>query len=440
LADPVYRLGDGMIVGVGLKATMLVNLRTDDEIKITDAEYAGVLEKLALGFSMEEWEDFVPRMLEDGVIAEGDLEADPVVRDQLARMDHMYLTGYLSALSSRARHAYELTLTAHAWRKRFFNQVGQCPTLPETTLRRALLIGDADEVGAKDILCVGDDDFVSIPLAALGHRVTVYDIDPFLMTLLTRLSAALSLDIQVTERNLLGPLRADELGRFDAFVTDPMSNRDCFQIFLSRAFAMIKTGGRGFTAVYGPACRLFKEISDEMNFPIHAWHLRHNRYYSQYLKLHSYESDWVETERTPDMVLACAADAEASSENLYAEAYYQRRPTFCAFYDEIEDLDHAKPLFLDMVVDMVEAGTGLKLEDRVVHPGEAGWSVIHGRTHEGHVTLHVDRNRRQLSVEIYPTRVKIEDVLRHTLMAGYKQKAESARMSNDRDVWDLRVR
>jgi hypothetical protein len=433
-------LGDGFIVGVGQKTSMLVNLHTDDEIKITDREYASVLEKLALGFDMKDWEDFVPRMLEDGVIAEGELAVDPVIRERLARMDRMFLSAYESSLTERARHAYELTLTAHAWRKRFYNQVGQCPTLPETTLRRALLLGDAEEVGPKEILCVGDDDFVSIPLAALGHRVTVYDIDPFLMTLLERLATTLGLDIDVVERNLLEPLRSDEIDRFDAFVTDPMSNRDCFQIFLSRAFAMTKPGGRGYTAVYGPACRLFNEIAGEMRFPVHAWHLRHNRYYSQYLKLHSYESDWVETERTEDMVLACAADAEASSENLYAEAYYQRRPTFCAFYDDIEDVGRAKPMYLDMVIDMMETGTGLELENRVVHPGEANWSVVHGRTHEGHVSLHVDRNRRQLSVEIYPTRVKIEDVLRHTIMAGYKQNASSARMSNDRDVWDLRVR
>jgi hypothetical protein len=254
------------------------------------------------------------------------------------------------------------------------------------------------------------------------------------------MSSALSLDTTVRERDLLEPLHGDELVRFDAFLTDPMSNRDCFEIFLSRAFAMTRPGGRGYCGVYGPASRLFSELAAEIGFPIHQWHRRHNRYYSQYLKLHSYESDWVEVERLPQLHLPCPADAAAASDNLYAEAYFQRRPTFCAFYDEIEDVDHAKPMFLDMVIDMLEAETGLQLAGRVVHPGERGWSVIHGRSQEGHVTLHVNRNHRQLMVEVYPTRMQVEDVLRHTLMAGYKQKPRSARMSNDRDVWDLRVR
>ncbi|MFC1611450.1 bis-aminopropyl spermidine synthase family protein, partial [Myxococcota bacterium] len=371
---PIYRLGDGVVIGIGGRAAVLVNLRLDDEIKIADAQYAEVLDKLALGWTMEGWEDFIPRMLKEGIIAEGDLQVDPIIREHLARLDTMFMAGFRDQLTERARHAYELTLTAHAWRKRFFTQVGQCPTLPETTLRRALLVGDAEQVGKLDILCVGDDDLVSIPLAALGHRVTVYDIDPFLLTLLEQVSASLSLDIAVIERNLLEPLARDEQDRWDVFVTDPMSNRECFEIFLSRALAMTRPGGRGFVAVYGPACRLFGEISTEMRFPIKSWYARHNRYYSQYFKLHSYESDWVEVKRANETTVKHGPEEAASPESLYAEAYFQRPPTFCAFYDEIEDPHHAKPMFLDAVVDMLEAGTGLKLEGKIVHAGK-GWSV-----------------------------------------------------------------
>ena len=95
----------------------------------------------------------------------------------LATLDRMYLRDYAASLSPRAKAAYEALLAAHARRKRFFERVGQCPILPETALRRALLVGDAAEVGVKDVLCLGDDDLVSVALATLGHRVTVYDID-----------------------------------------------------------------------------------------------------------------------------------------------------------------------------------------------------------------------------------------------------------------------
>jgi hypothetical protein len=439
LADTLYTLGDGVVMGIGKRATTLINLLGSDEIKIADAEYAGILEKLTLGWDLQGWEERLPRMLDDGVVSEGPLTLDPVLRDHLARMDRMFFSSTLATLTPRARQAYEQTLAAHAWRKRFFTQAGQCPVLPETAMRRALLIGDAQEVGARDVLCLGDDDLVSIPLAALGHRVTVYDVDPFLVALLRRLSVALSLEIDLRERNVLEPLEPGEQARFDLFVTDPMSNRECFEIFLSRALAMTRPGGRGFTAVYGPAHRLLVETAAAMRFTLCNRHVRHNRYYSQYFKVHSYESDWVEIERSADTRLAFAAGARASADNLYSEAVYHRPSTFCAFYDDIEDLPHARPLFIDMVIDMVEAGTGLKLEGRVVHAGE-GWSVIHGRTRDGHLTLHVDRDRRQMSVEIFPARVEIEDTLRHTLMAGYKTRATTAHMVRDRDLWDLRVR
>ncbi len=436
--SPPVRLGDGVVLGLGPKATMLIDLKADREIKIADPGYAAALEQLAFGADVSAWADLLPRMLADGLAAEGPLGADPILRERLTRMDRMVGTDVLDGASPRVQRAYQLTVDAHAWRKRFFSQVGQCPTLPETTLRRALLVGDAEQVGALELLCVGDDDFVSVPLAALGHRVTVLDIDPFLISLLDRMRVEMGLAISVQEKNLLAPLAPTDLGRFDGFVTDPMSNRDCFNIFVSRALAMTRAGGRGFVAVYGPAGRLFDEVAREMHLPVRAWHARHNRYYSQYMKLHSYESDWVEVARAPELRLAVPAEVEASAPNLYAEAYFQRKPTFCAFYDEIEDVHHAKPLFLDMVLDMVE-GAGLALGARTIHPGE-GWSVLHAPTDEGHLTLHADRERRQISVEIYPARVALEDALRHTLLAGYKPNARTARMSNDRDVWDLRVR
>jgi hypothetical protein len=434
-----YRLGDGMVLGIGLKKTMLVDVTKDDEIKIADPAFAAALESLAMGSDLVGYEDMLPRLVADGMVVDAAAGVDPVLHRALQRLDRMVWSHRWDPLPPRAQRAHALTVDAHAWRKRFFNLVGQCPTLPETTLRRALLVGDSAEVGVKEILCVGDDDFVSVPLAALGHHVTVLDIDPYLLALLSAFNRSMGLSISYQARDLLAPLPPEDLGRFDLFITDPMSNRDCFSVFLSRALAMTKPGGRGFCAVYGPAGRLFDAVAAEMHLPIRAWYARHNRYYSQYFKLHTYESDWVEVERPEDVRLLVAPEKQASSPNLYAEAFFQRKPTFCAFYDDIEDLHHAKPLFLDMVIDMVEQGASMKLTGRVVHPGE-GWSVIHGMTRDGHLTMHVDRDRAQIALEIFPSTFEIEDVLRHSLMSAYKRKAQSGRMSNDRDLWDLRVR
>jgi predicted methyltransferase len=280
-------------------------------------------------------------LLEDKILAEGPPTLDPLIRDRLAGLDRVFMASYSEHLDERAKHAYALTLDAHSRRKRFFTRVGQCPTIPETTLRRALLIGDAEKVGVKRILCVGDDDLVSVPLAALGHDVTVYDIDDFLLAFLRDVCSKLDLDVNVEERDLRDPLKTSESEAFDIFVTDPMSNRDCFEIFLSRAFTMLKPDGRGYTAVYGPTGRLFQTVAGEMKFPIHAWHARHNRYYSQFIQLHSYESDWVEVSKTPETVVKHAPEEFCVPINLYAEDFYQRKPTFLSFYDEIDDTHYA---------------------------------------------------------------------------------------------------
>ncbi|MBI5509499.1 MAG: bis-aminopropyl spermidine synthase family protein [Deltaproteobacteria bacterium] len=435
---PLYHLGDGIVLGIGSRDTQLIDLKTDGEIRI-DFRFIEPLEKVSLGWSGEGYESFLPRLLQEGVIVHGPATTDPVLKTKLAALDRLYLTAYEAALSPRARRAYELTLEAHGRRKRFFTRVGQCPTLPETTLRRALLVGDAAEVGAKKILCVGDDDLVSVPLAALGHDVTVFDIDDFLLTFLRDTAAALGLTLQAVEKDLRDPLDDAERDHFDLFLTDPMSNRDCFEIFLSRAFSLVKPGARGYVAVYGPTERLFREVAAEMKFPIVAWHRRHNRYYSQYMKIHTYESDWVEIRRDAGTVVKHAANEFCVPLNLYAEQFYQRHPIFFGFYDEIEEPRFATPLYLDMILDIAEGNSPLKLTARHTILGQE-WTVIHGSTDDGHLTVHVDRARRQLTMTLFPMRAESEDVLRHAFMSGYKPKATQAKMSSSRDVWDLRIR
>jgi hypothetical protein len=442
LADPtataLYHLGDGIVLAIGSQETQLCDLKQDHEITI-DFRFIEPLEKVSLGWSGEGYEAFIPRLLEEGVLALGPAGVDPILKARLGDLDRLFLSAYESALDARARHAYELTLDAHARRKRFFTRVGQCPTLPETTLRRALLVGDAAKIGKKKILLVGDDDLISIPLTALGHDVTVYDIDDFLLSFLRDVSKALGLEITVVEKDLRDPLEPGERESFDLFLTDPMSNRDCFEIFLSRAFALVKPGSPGFVACYGPTERLLRTISAELKFPIIKWHRRHNRYYSQFMKIHAYESDWVEIRRDLETIIKHPPTEFCVPLNLYAEQFYQRHPLFFSFYDEIEEPRFARPLFLDMIVDVAEQSSKLAFLERRMFLGQE-WTVIHGATAEGHLTIHVDRDRRQLTMAMFPIRADIEDVLRHAFLSGYKSKASTAKMGSSRDVWDLRVR
>ncbi len=435
---PLYHLGDGIVLGIGSRMTELCDLKHDQEIQI-DFRFIEPLEKISLGWTGEGYESFIPRLLAEGVLAEGPATVDALLHERLGALDQLFLSSYSSALSERAKRAYRLTLDAHARRKRFFTRVGQCPTLPETSLRRALRVGDALEVGKKRVLCVGDDDLVSIALAALGHDVTVFDIDDFLLNFLRSTSTTLGLNVTVVEKDLRDPLDASERQSYDLFLTDPMSNRDCFEIFLSRALALVPPGSPGYVAVYGPTERLFRAVAQEMHFPIEAWHRRHNRYYSQYMKIHPYESDWVEIRRTSETVIKHSPDEFCVPLNLYAEQFYQRPPIFVAHYDEIEEPKYARPLFLDMIFDVVEQNTAFKFVERAHLLGQE-WTVIHGASEAGHLTLHVDRERRTLSLALFPMKADVEDVLRHAVMSAYKTHAKAAKMGTTRDVWDLRVR
>jgi hypothetical protein len=433
-----YHLADGVILSIGTLDTCLVDLERDYEVRI-DYRYVPPLEKTCLGWTLEGFEAFVPRLLSEKILAEGEPGADPVIKSRLQKLDRMFLRDYEATLSPRARAAYDALLDAHSRRKRFFERVGQCPILPETALRRALLVGDANDVGKKKVLCLGDDDLVSVGLALLGHEVTVYDIDEYLMTFLRGYAGARGLSIDVVERDLRDPLGEGESERFDAFLTDPMSNRDCFEIFLSRAFALTKPGGVGFTACYPPVVRLLRSIAGEMRFDVGRHFARFNRYYSKYMKMHDYGSDWVEVKKRPDTRLPHAPDQFSVPLNLYREDYYQRPKSLVSFLEQIEEPRFATPLFLDIVLDVLEAQGGKLFGDRIVHM-EDDWTVIHCPMDKGYLTLHVDRARRQLMVDMYPFNPSLELALRELLLSAYKTRASASTVTVNRAVWDVRVR
>ncbi len=448
MSNKIYHLSDGVIASVGPMSNYLLNVEDDTEVKV-DYRYIEPLEKLSMGWDMEGFESFVPRLLRDNVITEGMPDGpDLVLQERLLKIDDVFMHTYRDSLSERALKAYDVLTNAHSRRKRFYERVGQCPVLPETALRRALLVGDADEVGVKDVLCMGDDDLVSLALQALGHRVTVYDIDQYLLNFLRSLTAELGIEMDIVERDLRDPLEEGEANRFDVFLTDPMSNRDCLEIFLSRAFAMLRVGGTGFSAVYGPVSQLFETISKEMKFPIKAWHAGHNRYYSKYFKLHHYESDWVEIEKTAETTLSHAEDAFSVPLNLYREDYYQRDKSIILNYDNIDEPKFANPLYLNIVLDSLQNISGWDLGERVQHLGQ-DWTLIHcpirpkagsKALKPGYLNIHSDRKRRQISVDLYPLNTDLEKILRDLMMAGYKTNTEGYSVAVGRAGWDVRVR
>jgi len=434
---PIYHFADGMILAIGIDDVNLVDLARDRQIEV-EAPYVSAAEQLALGWRPNAFLDMLPELIEDEIITEGPQGVDLVLEGKLRELDDMYLPLYEHALSPRARAAHRVVLDAHARRKRFQVAVGQCSVLPETSLRRALLVGDAEEVGKKRVLCIGDDDLVSIALAALGHSVTVWDIDDYLIDFLTHLAEELSLDIQVEQIDLRDPLEADQTESFDAFLPDPMSNRDFFEVFLSRAVGLLKPDGVGFVAVFAPAGRLFQQVAGEMKIPIARWHRRHNRYYSPFMKVHWYESDWVEVRKDANTMPKYPSDELCAPLNFYREDYFMRKACVFSFYDGIQEPHYAKPLFLDMVMDVLQDQGDIVLLNRDIFAAD-NWSVVKAGSAEGHFTMHVDRERLQIMLEMYPFDQEVEEKLRNLLLAAYKTGETEVQAGAVRGVWDIRL-
>ena len=104
----------------------------------------------------------------------------------------------LTACLPMHRRCLNASRRDHARRRRFLSHLGQCPTLPETTLRRALSV--AEGLGKRDgkVVCIGDDDLVGLTLARLGFEVTVLELDDYLVGLIEHVAKEEGLSVTVS--------------------------------------------------------------------------------------------------------------------------------------------------------------------------------------------------------------------------------------------------
>ena len=82
------------------------------------------------------------------------------------------------------------------------------------------------------VVCIGDDDLVGLTLARLGFEVTVLELDDYLVGLIEHVAKEEELSVTVECFDLCEPLDEAWRGRFDAFVTDPMSNEAHTSLFI----------------------------------------------------------------------------------------------------------------------------------------------------------------------------------------------------------------
>lgn len=187
---------------------------------------------------------------------------------------------------------------AHARRKSFLYAFGQTYCTPEAGVARCLQVRKSVPPGGK-ILLVGDDDLLSLPLAALGFDVTTIDIDALVISFIQRAAQDEALSIDARVYDVLAPLDEALIGRFDAVFTDPMSYEACFLAFWSRGLAVIKEGGRLVTCVQPYTRHLFAKLLEQLPAQVDRYRYRFSSYYTYSFVENLYRSDLVELTRTP---------------------------------------------------------------------------------------------------------------------------------------------
>lgn len=126
----------------------------------------------------------------------------------------------------------------------------QSKCTPQTSLRRALLGLRNHALIGKRILCVGDDDLVSVALGLLAtrlygpheprSRMHVLDIDERFLDYIAAIAARHGLPIRCQRADIRAPLPADARHRFDAVFTDPPYTLAGARLFVSRGIEALK--------------------------------------------------------------------------------------------------------------------------------------------------------------------------------------------------------
>ncbi len=120
-----------------------------------------------------------------------------------------------------------------------------------TSMKRALLSLKYKSLINKKIICIGDDDLVSVSLGLLINKlyddtqnnktqIHVIDIDSRYLMYIDKLSKEFNLPIICHNKDLRENMQDDLIGQFDCFYTDPPYTLNGMELFLSRGVDTLK--------------------------------------------------------------------------------------------------------------------------------------------------------------------------------------------------------
>jgi hypothetical protein len=243
-------LGPGLSLygGAGTSHMVLVNRWQDNSIPLAD-EVAAALRRAATdGLAADD--PLLEPLLRSSLVHMAATPADPFLACRIEDLDRPFEW----CLDPKWMPLRNIVLEAHSWRRILHIDCWQLPALPETVARRAMAVHRG---GPDDVLLIGDDDLLSLPLAKLGHRVWVVDIDRDLIDLIVRSAAHFGLRIGVVEHDLRrGGLKealanAGAPAAFGAVVTDPVYSTRGLEVFAACAFDCTLPHGNIYVAFGG---------------------------------------------------------------------------------------------------------------------------------------------------------------------------------------------
>jgi len=151
---------------------------------------------------------------------------------------------YINKLEQRIAHVYD-------GRPQVNVTLDQAFGTAKTAVKRAVLCLENFSLIGKSVLCVGDDDLVSLALSFLLRdlfpestqakaRIVVVDVDPSILAYISEVGEQQEFAIECYALNLKQPLPAKFLTAFDCFFTDPPYTHDGMALFLSRGIDALK--------------------------------------------------------------------------------------------------------------------------------------------------------------------------------------------------------
>ncbi len=163
-------------------------------------------------------------------------------------------------------------------------EFSQLPINYDSLMRKFAFMQSFQDVDGKEIIFVGDDDFLSVTCSLLGRpkRVVVVDLDERLLEGIRELSDKYGLEIETYKHNFIYPLPDELQGSFDTFCTDSPHCLGGILLFVSRGVSALKRGTETagyfvFQTVNEPLLmtfetrqKLLKLITNEMNGVIYG--------------------------------------------------------------------------------------------------------------------------------------------------------------------------